>query len=356
MTLDRATRSIVLDATKGLAIILVVYGHAIERNIANWPNVWYWAAIHHFHMPLFMFISGYLAYGRLGSKWLGRRFLQLMIPYCAWHVILYYWSTFSFSGLRGIYPTQGGLIKSLISSTASLNASGLWFLPALFALCVLIYLAKGKPLVILIITVITYIISQLSVPAFLSNSMSRIAWFMPFFACGYFISQYKASLRPLSFAKWAALVAFPLCFILGGSLNYTTPLYTWPDYTVFAEGNIVFGFYRFAMALLGIGMTFTAIVLLMKVMTIRRILCYLGLITIGIYPAHSLWMKVGIGSGTLTALLVTIIALLLSIVIVKIFQRFWITDYLFLGGAQKLVPREVYMAPEYAGNDKAGRN
>jgi fucose 4-O-acetylase-like acetyltransferase len=94
-----------------MAIILVVFGHATKTYTADWSvvsSLWYWAAIHHFHMALFMFVSGYVAYGKLGSKWLQRRFLQIALPYVGWSIVLYYWSALSFSGLQGVYPTEGG--------------------------------------------------------------------------------------------------------------------------------------------------------------------------------------------------------------------------------------------------------
>ena len=337
---DKADRNAVLDAAKGVAIILVVFGHAIERNMVDPTNLWYWTAIHHFHMELFMLISGYLAYGKLDSKWLSRRFLQLIPTYIAWSFVLYYWSAFPFSGLGGIYPTNGGPIISLLKITASLNLSGLWFLPALFALCTMMFIIKGKPLPILAITAVAYVISQSPMPQgfrFLNSSMSRIAWFMPFYAFGYFIAQYKNELYSYSFLKYIALVAFPVLFILGDhSWNHNYPIYSWGNYTILASGDIAFFFYRFIMSILGIGMTFALLELFLKVVAVRRILCYFGFITLGIYPAHLLWLKIGIGSGITMVISATLISLLLSVALIWLFQRVRITEYLLLGGAQKL--------------------
>jgi hypothetical protein len=163
---------------------------------------------------------------------------------------------------------------------------------------------------------------------------------MPFFACGYFVSQYKDKLRRLSFLRWIALVAFPIFFIIGGDLNYSTPLYSWPDYTFFTRGDLVFAFYRLWMALLGIGMTFAVVDLLVRVAVMRRVLCHLGGITLGIYCAHSLWRNIGIGTGIEWISSGTLVALLLSVALIWVLQRAWVTDYLFLGGAQRLVPRK----------------
>lgn len=49
-----------IDQLKGIAIFLVVLGHVIEHNAGR--DNFLWTLIYSFHMPLFMFVSGYLAY------------------------------------------------------------------------------------------------------------------------------------------------------------------------------------------------------------------------------------------------------------------------------------------------------
>jgi fucose 4-O-acetylase-like acetyltransferase len=355
-------RNLLLDATKGLAIILVVFGHEVETAVrfghqyseSGWTyvsNLWYsWLAIHHFHMALFIFISGYVSYGKLNSKWLQRRTLQLLLPYFAWMVILYYCSRFWFTGLNGGFPTSGGLVHSLLLSTWTQTTSGLWFLPLLLMLCVIAYVTKGNPVVMLLVSGIAYAISQLPSPSVLGHAIpptawfSRIAWFMPFYVLGYLISQYREKLSKLSFVKWVALIAFPVVFILAGSLNWNIPRYSWPAYSVFAEGHLIFGFYGFIMALLGIGMTIAVVEIICKMARIQRILAYIGGITLGIYCASNIARNIGLGTGLGWVITAMLVALVSSIVLIRIFQRFRITDYLLLGGAQKLVPRESWIA------------
>ena len=51
-----------IDLIKGLAILTVVIGHFIETNIdKNASSVMVYNFIYTFHMPLFMFIGGYIA-------------------------------------------------------------------------------------------------------------------------------------------------------------------------------------------------------------------------------------------------------------------------------------------------------
>lgn len=87
-------RLIWADSLKGLLMLLVVLGHAIQYtlgdNACERNHVWNY--IYSFHMPAFMAISGYLSYRGGGKNRLSiicKRFLQLLIPYFLWEVIYY---------------------------------------------------------------------------------------------------------------------------------------------------------------------------------------------------------------------------------------------------------------------------
>lgn len=56
-------RNIVIDVSKGVAIILVVIGHVIQFGTSGegfWDNNLF-KIIYSFHMPLFIFLSGYVS-------------------------------------------------------------------------------------------------------------------------------------------------------------------------------------------------------------------------------------------------------------------------------------------------------
>ena len=80
-----------IDIAKGIAIILVVYGHA---GLANIPLLEKWVCA--FHMPFFFFISGILfsvdKYPTI-NKFLQRRWKTLIRPYLFFSIIclLAYW-------------------------------------------------------------------------------------------------------------------------------------------------------------------------------------------------------------------------------------------------------------------------
>ncbi|GEO70622.1 acyltransferase family protein [Levilactobacillus acidifarinae] len=84
-----------VDAAKGMAILLVVYGHALEGTHANiqFNNLAYeyqHGLIYSFHMPLFFLLSGYFI-----NSWLHRpagvaikqKVVSLLVPYVVWSIL-----------------------------------------------------------------------------------------------------------------------------------------------------------------------------------------------------------------------------------------------------------------------------
>lgn len=54
-------RNIYIDVLKGLAVLAVLLGHAIQRGLViNYTENIIFKIIYTFHMPLFMFLSGYV--------------------------------------------------------------------------------------------------------------------------------------------------------------------------------------------------------------------------------------------------------------------------------------------------------
>ncbi len=125
-------RSALVDLVRGIAILLVVLGHAIQRHTVAFDASPLFRAIYSFHMPLFIAVSGYLAYGRLQrgfGKTVRRKTLQLVVPFLSWYVVAYL-----------VTSIGNRTLVSPVSWVAALWASpdnGLWFLWVLF-LCFVI--------------------------------------------------------------------------------------------------------------------------------------------------------------------------------------------------------------------------
>lgn len=84
-----------IDQLKGIAILLVVLGHVIGYN--NCENSFLWRFIYSFHMPLFMFISGYVAQitfriENFGwnevSSFMIKKFRTLLLPMITWGIVI----------------------------------------------------------------------------------------------------------------------------------------------------------------------------------------------------------------------------------------------------------------------------
>lgn len=127
-----------IDMVKAIAVILVVLGHIIQYICVRdgyWENHVF-RYIYSFHMPLFMFISGYLSFRpdkELDFEWLKQRAIRLMIPFLVWIVPLYMYN--KVYTVQSIGSFLGGIMKSP-------DAGGLWFFEVLFLNSICLFLAE----------------------------------------------------------------------------------------------------------------------------------------------------------------------------------------------------------------------
>lgn len=84
------TRNTYFDVLKGIAIIIVVYGHCLQTFYPNWTDSIMGRTIVTFHMPLFMLISGYFFYPSVLradlQSFMKKRFMHLYLPSLMWGV------------------------------------------------------------------------------------------------------------------------------------------------------------------------------------------------------------------------------------------------------------------------------
>ncbi len=122
-----------LDFIKAFVTILVILGHVIQFANANFDESPLFKFIYSFHMPLFMFISGYLYFNANqvteSKNKLKKRCEALLVPFFAWTVIsvstslIYsYWSGFEVLSSA----------KEMIINIILYPDSSLWFLWVLF--------------------------------------------------------------------------------------------------------------------------------------------------------------------------------------------------------------------------------
>lgn len=160
-------RDYLFDNLKALLIFLVVFGHCIEKyiNDSNMLKSLYFF-IYIFHMPLFVFVSGY--FSKNIEKCKKNSINNILIPYILFNIV---W-----------YGSNSILDRKL---TFSFIAPGwtLWYLLSLFYWRIsLQYLVKIKNIIsISVILAILLGILEIS-----SLSISRTFSFLPFFLLGYY--------------------------------------------------------------------------------------------------------------------------------------------------------------------------
>ncbi len=189
------TRDYHFDNVKGILIFLMVFGHILEFAHTRPGNFEAYVIIYSFHMPLFVFISGY--FSKNVDKVRENAFSSLFVPYLL------------FTMLNGIILDGKVLINPFQPAFA------LWYLLALFAWrLVLKSVLRIRFLLILTLLVSLYIgfIPQINH----IMALSRIIAFFPYFLLGYFCTgdMYKKLFKIpyiaalLGFLGLAALVVY----------------------------------------------------------------------------------------------------------------------------------------------------
>lgn len=123
-----SNRIIWIDFVKAIAIVLVVLGHSIQYSDVNFDENHLFRFIYSFHMPLFMFLSGYLAGmpNNIQFNFVLKRFRGLVIPFFMWLIVFYVFFKCS-DGLCEIGP-----VDFLYGIMKRPDDGGLWFLWVLF--------------------------------------------------------------------------------------------------------------------------------------------------------------------------------------------------------------------------------
>jgi len=226
-----------IDVAKGIGILLVVVGHAI--NYLNPENTTATLTlirdlIYSFHMPLFFFLSGFLLhYTAIPREFMLKKVKKLVIPYFVSYILL---SLFlfisyllikipdSFSGFHYFLGMLYGTIVGFIQQTHADILNPLWFLPALFcALLIgyfLLYIFEKDQILgslsLLVTICIGYVcgLSSIHLPWGFDIAMVAQAFVIP----GYYIrkSGYSEIQKVSVFSMGLLLLGFVAAYSLNG--------------------------------------------------------------------------------------------------------------------------------------------
>lgn len=213
------SRLIEFDVAKALCIILVVMGHYAVDNPSWWVTTH--DIIYTFHMPLFMFASGfiYIAFKKEESygHFLMKKVRRLMIPYITTSIIIVTLKLMSQSGLYVENPvTTLSYFKILYLPEAG---SFLWFVWALWWMFCLVPFFKTQLSRSILFGggIFLYLISPyINLPEefCLKQAANMLIWFM----FGVMCYDWKIQIRKVNFAQIVLLLfVFVSLIIIGGT-------------------------------------------------------------------------------------------------------------------------------------------
>lgn len=163
----KGTRNPTMDIAKGLGIFCVIWGHS-SMEIGHYM-------VYMFHMPLFIFISGYFYKTKRVGDLIKTKARSLLIPYFAFFTINTIIDWFLFDDFS---HQQINIFKP------SGSAGPLWFLLCLFSTCILYQVinkitSKYIGAVCLIITIIGWLLSQCNfrLILFLDSTLSMLLYY-----------------------------------------------------------------------------------------------------------------------------------------------------------------------------------
>jgi len=183
-----------IERAKGLAIVLVVFGHLVARDGPR-DVTWYEplrGAVYLFHMPFFFYLSGFVAF-RSGAvtiraaQWSAlacRRAARLLVPFLLFGVTIVL-AKRALTGLIAVDNVPASTIEGLadlVWSTRHSPAMTVWYLIALFVYCLvtpaIVWLGGVRP----VIALAAFVVYLLPAPPV--AYLDRICGYWVFFIAG----------------------------------------------------------------------------------------------------------------------------------------------------------------------------
>lgn len=269
-----AKRIIGIDVMQGIAMVLVVLGHHLFPFMPVWyMRMFYW--IYTFHMPLFIFISGFLVrYSYKGvhgwseyKSYIGKRVRKFAIPYLIVGTLC---TLLSFD-----FKNMGTAMLNLLIAPKQSEATFLWYIYLLFIFyCIAPLLFNAKRWVRGVVFVVALLLSThyVAIPYLCIDWFTR---YFVFFLVGAWAAEHYTKLERID-VRWSllALVAFivmSVCHFVGG---YNAPL-------------------EYAMQWMGIPAFVGVAWLLKQVAAVRKALVYVSVNCFGVYLLHMFFVQAG---------------------------------------------------------------
>ena len=269
-----AKRIIGIDVMQGIAMVLVVLGHHRFPFMPEWyMRMFYW--IYTFHMPLFIFISGFLVrYSYKGvhgwseyKSYIGKRVRKFAVPYLIVGTLC--------TLLAFDFKNMGTAMLNLLIAPKQSEATFLWYIYLLFVFyCIAPLLFNAKRWVRGVVFVVALLLSThyVAIPYLCIDWFTR---YFVFFLVGAWAAEHYTQLERID-VRWSllALVAFILmsvCHFVGG---YNAPL-------------------EYVMQWMGIPAFVGVAWMLKQVAVVRKALVYVSVNCFGVYLLHMFFVQAG---------------------------------------------------------------
>ena len=292
-----------MDVMKGLAILLVVLGHAIQKNIPSFQMNYLFSFIYSFHMPLFFVVSGYLMYLTLQSnrlKWAQNKAFYLLVPHVVFNVLYYFACRTGLTIFDNVTLTDS--LFQWLKASLFVN-SGEWFLWVLFCCFMLLLIIKSvemkfpQPAFLAFVTLFTALF------LFLPNietdyiRIYEIQWYYIFALSGFLLAKYRV-LIPKYFAFIiVAVICYPI-FMYSLSWNLGKVLFPLHTYYGYLESQLSSTYFmRYLQALTGMCIVLLVSITINKLPKLAVSFVWLGRMTLGVYLFHMFFSGLHIGSG-----------------------------------------------------------
>lgn len=276
-------RNTLLDTIKGMAIILVIFGHCIQYGGGQYTNYWdnfIFKLIYSFHMPIFIMVSGYLYYHSLkkysGKELFKRKIISICIPIFTFSIIYFLLKVF----IDNIdISTIGLFIKHFIYTFIT----NLWFLWALLYCFVIVKIVnrffKDNIFVYCLICILSMFMPNVL-------NLHLYNYLLPFFIVGYYVNKYNICQKLGKLSKkmlWLILIIIIILYItLLAFYNYDSYIYI-SKYSILLNGisfeHLIINIYRFAIGIFGCYI-FANLARLLKNI---KLISYLGTKSLSIY-------------------------------------------------------------------------
>ncbi len=219
-----------IDRTKGFAIALVVWGHTASFAPAGSLPAYYLSihSIYNFHMPLFMYLSGFVYFhARMQDRFwtaplsqIGKRFDRLIVPFLAFGIIIILGKYLlgQFVRVPGPVESIGAGLQAVITNEPSNPSTSIWYLLVIFVYSIvtpiLWRVGRGSFAFLIAIGLAAWAVT---LPE--AFYLGRIARYLIFFALGGFIAAGVPALLEI-FRRYAAVFLIGAALVLYVTLDH----------------------------------------------------------------------------------------------------------------------------------------